>query len=265
MKSQIMMIATATLALVSFAAETDTAISTNAPKRKVNVLLRKTGGMIPRPGVKQGVIAILNAQKTVPASEFVAVSKAMGKLLHVGLPVRDVEIRDDKIALAEVFRAEGANYAVFVVDSDRCANALTILPEAKYAIVNINPLRAEGGEGSFLMARTRKEIIRAILFVAGGASSQADGNLMAEIKTAKDLDKLVDSEIPIDVIGRVYSYLPRTGCETRAFSTYFQACKEGWAPAPTNEYQQAIWDKMKSAKERGPKNAIKIPPPNAKK
>ena len=25
-------------------------------------------------------------------------------------------------------------------------------------------------------------------------------------------------------------------------STYRKACKEGWAPQPTNEYQQAIWD-----------------------
>jgi hypothetical protein len=35
---------------------------------------------------------------------------------------------------------------------------------------------------------------------------------------------------------------------------YVKACKEGWAPAPTNEFQKAIWDKVHST----PKNPMKI-------
>jgi len=35
---------------------------------------------------------------------------------------------------------------------------------------------------------------------------------------------------------------------------------EGWAPAPTNAYQRAVWDEVKSEKERGPSNALKIVP-----
>jgi len=46
---------------------------------------------------------------------------------------------------------------------------------------------------------------------------------------------------------------------------YKKAVAEGWAPAPTNDVQKAIWDRMKAEKERGPANAVKITPPNQKK
>ena len=36
--------------------------------------------------------------------------------------------------------------------------------------------------------------------------------------------------------------------------TYKEACEEGWAPAPTNEIQKAIWDKVRAT----PKNPMKI-------
>ena len=31
-------------------------------------------------------------------------------------------------------------------------------------------------------------------------------------------------------------------------ATYKQACLEGWAPTPTNDYQKAIWESVKAAK-----------------
>ena len=46
--------------------------------------------------------------------------------------------------------------------------------------------------------------------------------------------------------------------------SYKRACIEGWAPAPTNDIQKAIWEQAKADKERGPTNPIKIPPPKKK-
>ena len=44
------------------------------------------------------------------------------------------------------------------------------------------------------------------------------------------------------------------------YVTYRQACIEGWAPAPTNDVQKAIWEKVHSEKERGPSHGLKISP-----
>ena len=46
------------------------------------------------------------------------------------------------------------------------------------------------------------------------------------------------------------------GVSTLRFATYWQACKEGWAPAPTNDVQKAIWDKVHSL----PTAPLKIAP-----
>ena len=44
-------------------------------------------------------------------------------------------------------------------------------------------------------------------------------------------------------------------------TTYRQACIEGWAPAPTNDFQKAIFERDKSDKERGPTKPTRRPVP----
>lgn len=56
--------------------------------------------------------------------------------------------------------------------------------------------------------------------------------------------------------------LPAVGFEPAVVATYLTACREGWAPAPTNDFQRAIWERALSEKERGPTNPIRILPPN---
>ena len=43
-------------------------------------------------------------------------------------------------------------------------------------------------------------------------------------------------------------------------SVYRKACEEGWAPAPTNDVQKAIWDKVHAM----PTEPIKIKPETKK-
>lgn len=46
--------------------------------------------------------------------------------------------------------------------------------------------------------------------------------------------------------------------------TYRNACRQGWAPAPTNDYQKAIYERMQADKERGPSKPLTITPPAKK-
>ena len=39
---------------------------------------------------------------------------------------------------------------------------------------------------------------------------------------------------------------------------------EGWAPAPTNDIQKAIFERVKADKERGPSKPLTIAPPAKK-
>ena len=42
---------------------------------------------------------------------------------------------------------------------------------------------------------------------------------------------------------------------------YQQACREGWAPQPTNDAQRTFYRQMRERIERGPTKPITIPPP----
>ena len=54
--------------------------------------------------------------------------------------------------------------------------------------------------------------------------------------------------------------LPYYGITPWYQTTYHKAVEEGWAPAPTNEYQKAIWDKVHAM----PTAPIKIKPETKK-
>jgi hypothetical protein len=41
-------------------------------------------------------------------------------------------------------------------------------------------------------------------------------------------------------------------------ATDMKACQEGWAPAPTNDVQKAIWEKVKAEKSEKPSKPIKV-------
>ena len=43
------------------------------------------------------------------------------------------------------------------------------------------------------------------------------------------------------------TYLEKLGVTKMEKTTYLRACKEGWAPAPTNEVQKRVWDKVHAA------------------
>jgi hypothetical protein len=67
-----------------------------------------------------------------------------------------------------------------------------------------------------------------------------------------------------DMIDAIRRNMKARGITQTMISSYLKACEQGWAPAPTNDYQRAIWEKVKADKERGPTNPITIPPPGRK-
>ena len=79
-----------------------------------------------------------------------------------------------------------------------------------------------------------------------------------------DLDAIPGLDFALDVEARIVNNMNTSGIRPYRIAKYSEAVKEGWAPAPTNDYQKAIWDKVRSEKERGPTNPIEIPMPKKK-
>ena len=74
-----------------------------------------------------------------------------------------------------------------------------------------------------------------------------------------DLDKLVE-EVPVDISMRTIEYLSKMGVTPIQYTTYYRAVQQGWAAAPTNDIQKAIWDKVHAM----PTAPLKIKPETKK-
>ena len=88
--------------------------------------------------------------------------------------------------------------------------------------------------------------------LCGAASSRFKGNIM-DVTKLEDLD-LIEDGLPMDNISSMAQHLQKLGLTRERIVPYRKAVQEGWAPAPTNEYQKAVWDKVHAL----PKNPMKI-------
>lgn len=219
-----------------------------ATRRKSNngdaFRMRVSGGMVKKPGTAQGKVVFLNAQRRVQAAEIAQAVSVIDRALHPMTEIRIVQPVELSAIAGEV-KAAGGQLGVVVVDVKDGVPALLVAPEEGWAVVNVGKLDVDCPAEDVLAARTRKEIMRAFALIAGAAFMGADAELVsADIRIPKDLDLVKDEMYGIDVSRGITYNMPRAGVTPWKVTTYKRACEEGWAPAPTNEYQQAIWDKV---------------------
>ena len=226
--------------------------------------LKKTGGRIVDMSTMKGSFRFVNLQKQVPPE---SMEEIVGRLKQHFM---------SDFALVEgngEFSVEGAqgllekNYAtagVFIIDM---ANLPTILiaPEGRWAMVNVWALSADGAEKPKLVRRVRRELLRAFAALAGGGGSMDPLCVSRTATTLAELDALKSNDLTYEPLVRAEEALKAMGITPYRRTTYREACEEGWAPAPTNDIQKAVWDQIKADKERGPTNPITIQPPSAKK
>lgn len=207
-------------------------------------MLKINGGRIVKPGSAKGEIVFFNAQKRIDEKRAAGSFRYLGRSLGINFKVQTVN-SDVSVTNAAAFcRAHDSCAAVFLVDDVSLSSRMIVSPDEKWAIVNVAALAADNSTNSFVVARTHKEVVRALLYAMNAADSQNGDTLMSPMSNLKDLDDIASALPPVDVTSRVMKNLPKLGLSRIKMSTYREACEEGWAPAPTNEYQRAIWDKV---------------------
>ena len=213
-------------------------------KRILEFRDRKTGGFIRRIGVPDGKIVIANANSGLDMTSIKKEFSRIANLMKTKIEVVDVSNQVSVATAGDALGQVGAAVAVFIVNDDKLPATTLIAPSAKWAIVNTKALGKDGAKPAYVNSRTCKEAVRSMLIVSGGFNSQFPDSLMSPVVTLTDLDDMPAPNPPVDVMGRAVKSLPKLGVTPNPFVTYLQACQEGWAPAPTNEYQKAIWEKV---------------------
>ena len=240
---------------LSFALCASTKLS---PQERELMIQKKVGGFITIES--KGKILVLDCQNTFNIDSITNSIYLAQKNLKVPFEIHKAVFTLEK-AKNEITSKKGTS-GIFIVDIESLPLSLISLEET-WGMINIAKLR-KGAADEVLTKRTAKEFNRVLAVMFGGGLSTQKSSIMRPVTDISDLDKIINVWIPFDTLSVIYNALPEYGLTHTKKIPYIKACKEGWAPAPTNEFQKAIWEKVRSEKERGPANALQIPMPKKK-
>jgi hypothetical protein len=208
-------------------------------------VLKKTGGLI---DIKASgpELFVLDARSRKGASidRFCELYTRASKL-----PVKSAhEPRGGKCPMEvarEKLAAEKALMVVVVVEGCDKLPALSVFPDERIGIVNADALK-EGDDPVMPEVRVGKDIWRAVGYIGGMGFSPAPNDLMQPIFSVAELDACSNPYIQPMSFARMNTYYKHFGVTRPRRVAYRQAIKEGWAAAPTNDYQRAVWEEEKT-------------------
>ena len=207
--------------------------------------LRETGGYIIKDDPGNGLVLIANAQKRLPEDKISKPVSYMRFHAKMSIDIKTVDEAKAATPSAKSAGSLGATIVVFVKDDAKSESPILVSPDEFWAVVNVAALDVDKPGDEILALRTRKAINRAICLVCGAGGSQYPNTLVGPFKNGiKDYDRFSNEGLPPDVFTRMQHYLKTLDVRPIFRTTYANACQQGWAPAPTNEFQKAIWDKV---------------------
>ena len=228
-------------------------------KARAERVLKKTGGFIRQKAEGPQTLFVDARDKPTLTVDEVARLYKLGTHLDCAF---------EKTARGEVCPLEFAQkimaekkplMVVVVVEKAEKLPALSVYPEERIGLVNADKLKG-GDDPSAPEMRVSKEIWRAMGFIGGVGFSMADNDMMQPYYTLAEIDANNHPYIQPMNMAKMQKMWKRFGVKKEARIPYRVAVQQGWAPAPTNDYQRAVVEELKSEKERGPTNPIKIEP-----
>lgn len=225
-------------------------------KAKMASAMEKMGGLVEvRGDGKQ--IAIYNAQSRVPSGVVEKVVSQMRTLTSFPFYLENSDAFEGCFGeKAKSVIGEKTAAVVFVVDR-KCAETILVAPEQQWAVVNVAPL-SEGVDADVAADRVSKEVWRASVFLLGGGVSKFQPSLMQNVGSLAELDGIKAGTPSPETFTIMGMAARKYGVRAAKRGLYRQACKEGWAPAPTNDIQRVIWEQVKAEANTKPSNPIKI-------
>ena len=199
--------------------------------------LQKTGGIIFKEG--EGKVVVVNAQSKYAAEDIERALEIFRDFLKV-----TIEVQSGTWSLGTK-KPGDANVAMYLVDDASLPMSLVAMEE-HWGVMNVAPLT---GKKQF-----DNEFARVAIATFGSGVSQYKVSPMQSVSRPADLEDIIKAVITMDSGMSMNLNLEKIGVTKSKMTTYLKACQEGWAPAPTNDYQKAIWEQTHAI----PANPMKI-------
>jgi hypothetical protein len=206
-------------------------------------MFAKTGGILASP-VSGPSVLFLNAQTRVPAPLIREPVSQIEKLLRLPCILRS-QPSSEPVADAVQALSDTSIAAVIVIGDASSYPSLLLAPESRWALVNVAALGGDGVPADRLADRVQKETMRAFGMLLGAAHSNFESCVLKPVLKPEDLDALKAKNLSVEPLNKILAYAQRLGIHQSRPTTYRKAVEEGWAPAPTNDIQRAIWQELK--------------------
>lgn len=220
---------------------------------KKEKLMRQTGGFVVSPVQGRG-IKFIKIGDNIPTGIVESVSATVRAKLRFATLVVDGKAGEKYMPDAT------AGAVVIVKDDASCPLTVVTAHEQGWASLNIAPLRADNPSDEKLRRRIMQEMCRTVIYMLGGGNNRMPSCVMKAVVNLKDLDDIKGNWVCPEPFVYISESARKLGIEQAKMVTYRKACIEGWAPAPKNEYQKAIWETVKAEQNEKPSNPIVIKP-----
>ena len=138
---------------------------------------------------------------------------------------------------------------VMLVNAGSDSPRLSVFPEDRIGLIN-----ADRFSPILLDKLLLREIWRTIGFTGGSGYAPYRGCVMQPAFNDNEIAGLMGDVLQPMTLQPFRKFEDRFKMKRTRMVPYELACEQGWAPAPTNAIQKAIWDKVHAA----PKNPMKI-------
>lgn len=227
---------------------------------KMDAYNAKTGGLVPPPEFAKSLLFLDARQENIP--DLAKFSGPAERILSLAIETKKIVLSADSTPQKTAFAAKTGNVGAVILIYENAIDPIeTAYLEDGVMLINMEKLKC--ADPKRFSRRFATEFWRSIGFTLGAyASTTLMGTSMQGIFSVGDFDTLKGAGLAPMQVAAISANKSKLGIFSRNSVPYSRACKEGWAPPPTNDVQRAFWNKMQADKERGPSNPITIQPPS---
>ena len=235
-------------------------IAEQKPNRRRSRPSKPSGGIVERP--QQGkVFRVRNTVAELPAEQ---VEKLTRTIRHTAiLPIEAVsggKVEGCPFAAAERLLSEKNVAAGLLVVDDAKLPISVIASDRKWSILNIAPFKADSPTAEKLFERFTKAYWATIARTLGAGYSSYPGCVLVPFTNIRELDAIKAMSPCPEPFNKMLETAQAWGMNKLSIASYRTACQQGWAAAPTNDVQKAIWEEV----HKLPTAPIKIKPETKK-
>ena len=224
------------------------AVALLTPEERAAMIYQRTGGMVEKQAEGKSV-AIYSNQNKIRISDLSCVAMSITDSIQLPVVIEQKELKPGPSSDPRI------GFAIFLTEGGA---KLQFAPQDGWASLDVSWLTSDNASSDVTALRIRKQIWRALVYGLGGGNSTFAHCIMKPIFTLQELDNNKATMACPENYGKVTETAAILGIKPVFKTTYLNACREGWAPAPTNDVQKAIWEKVKAEKSVKPSNPIKV-------